>query len=321
MLGSLFGGILNLFGDQLNADRADDRQDDAQNFNSAEAAIARQFNAEQAAITRGFAHDEAAAQRRWEYDMSNSRYQRGRADLEAAGFNPMMAWMSPATYGSGASAGGGAVASAGAASSGIAGQTPGANLAGAMQSASQIEVNTALADRTRAEADEVRERTKNYDPQRREIEARIPLHQEQVNNLKQQIGESAVRIERIWEEVAQTKASAANIVQQTDNLKAALPLIKAQIAQLRALAAKESAETDEIKQRIKSDLPGLERTLGNLEALQMQMQQPLQANKERAADSFIGQMGAYLREINPLQGFIGVTPGRRHHTTIINRGR
>lgn len=295
--------LINFGSDVYKEEQQHSRQEDSQHFNAAEAAVTRDFNSAQ-----------AVAQRDWTERMDNTKFQRMTGDMRNAGLNPMLSFGQHPTTPSGA------VASGGQASAGIAG-SPGSKMdfAASMATASQIEVNKAQADKLGAEADEARERTKNYDPQRREIEAKIPMHEEQVNLMKQQIGESAVRIEKIWEEVTQVKASAANITQQTKNLIETVPLIKSQIAQLRALAAKESAETDEIKQRIKANLPGLERTLGDIEVLAEQMKQPNRANQERAADSFTGQLGAYLREINPLQGFIGVTPGRRH-TTIHQHG-
>lgn len=301
---------------------ADERQDDAQNFSQGESTAQRFFNAEEAAKSREFNSAQALAQRNWQEQMSNTAVRRHAADLSAAGFNPLLS-IAPsggATTPSGAHATS-AAASSGIGSAGIASPAHGGTIMAGLQSASQINVNEALADRTKAEAEKIRLETKDKIPAEvSEIRARIPVHQEQVNNLKQQIGESAVRIEKIWEEVSQVKATAANLSQQTQNLQAALPLIKAQIAQLKALAAKESAETNEIKQRITADLPGLERTLGNIETLQHQMSMPAHGNKERAADSLAGQIGAYLREINPLQGFIGITPGRRSSTHIHNYG-
>lgn len=304
------GGVIDFAKDMFSEQTTRNAQEDAQIFNANEAGINREFNASQAREAREFNSAQAVAQREWTERMDNTKIRRLHADLTAAGLNPLLAYHMGAQAPAGASASGQA-ASGQAASSSALGWRPSTSVAAGMQAASQIEMNSALKERTLAEADEIRERTKNYDPQRREIEARIPVHQEQVNEIKQRIGESAVRIEKIWEEVSHVKASAANIAQQTTNLQATIPLIRAQITQLKALAAKESAETAEIKQRINADLPGLERTLGNLETLAMQMAQPQHANKERAADSFAGQLGAYLREINPLQGFIGITPGRR----------
>lgn len=66
-------------------------------------------SAREAGLNRDFNAQEAEKQREWTEEMSNTAYQRARADMEEAGINPVLAL---ATNG-GASAGSGASASAG----------------------------------------------------------------------------------------------------------------------------------------------------------------------------------------------------------------
>ena len=63
-------------------------REDEQAFNAEQAEIQRQFESGQAETARQFSAAEAEKQRSWEKMMSDTSYQRQRADLEAAGYNP-----------------------------------------------------------------------------------------------------------------------------------------------------------------------------------------------------------------------------------------
>lgn len=284
--------LAGIFGGALDYAANENLQDQAQGFADYQGALQRDFNSA-----------EALKQRTWQEHMSNTAVRRNVRDMQKAGINPLLS-VHP---GGGATTPSGATASSGIANGASASSHT--NFAANMATAAQVDLLKAEAEKTRAEAKEVIERTPTHEWNRREIEARIPVHEEQVNNLRQQINHSLADVQRIHQDIRHSESSAANLDQQTKNLVATLPLIRAQVQNLQALTAKNSAETDEIKQRIKENLPQLQRTLGNLEALEKRMAQAGHANAERAADSFLGQLGAYLKHVTPLIPGIGVFLG------------
>lgn len=92
-------GGLSLIGGLVKNSADDERQERTNQFNAAQAAIAREDNAKQALLNRDF-----------QERMSSTAFQRGMADMKTAGLNPILAYQK-----GGASSPSGATASTGAA--------------------------------------------------------------------------------------------------------------------------------------------------------------------------------------------------------------
>lgn len=321
----MFGGFMDFLGKIPDYKHDETQQEDQQQFNANSAALSREFNSA-----------EAVANREFQRDMSNTSWRRGTADMMAAGINPMLAF-----HQGGASTPKGDSGSSSPASSGIA---SGASGRGTAFTAAHL--NEALADKATAEANESRVRARTYGPKidldvatAGEIGARTPTHSVSIEKMRQDIKESIERIGKIQQEVKTSASSAAHLDQQVTNLKEAIPHIHASINQLRTLSKLNEAQSvtqltqqglneahaKEIIQRVRQDLPDLEKRLGELDRIAKQMAQPGHMADEAAKSSLVGQIGAYLNALIPLNGLIGTIPlGRApkptQQTPLIHKG-
>lgn len=276
-LGNMIGNVVDLGKTYFAAD-----------FNSDEATASREFNSDQSALTRA-----------WQEQMSNTQYQRGVKDMQAAGLNPMLAY-----HLGGAGTPTGATASSSPAMAAHEGPSIAQNLVAQQQTASQINLNEALADKYKAEANESRERT--------------PTYAVSIDQMRQNIDQSKAYIDKLLQDIRTGAATASNLNQQTINLQEAIPHIRATVdqvktftrlneAQIRETAARTGRtekEMFEIQQRLAYNLPGLEATLRDLDAQSHRMQLGGQAASEAVRSGWAATLIQAAKDLNPFQAIL-----------------
>lgn len=222
--------------------------------------------------------------------MANTAWQRGVADMSAAGLNPMLAYSQ-----GGASSPQGNTFSAAPARGVHFGQV-GGNVSAV--TASQVAKLEADTDLSKAQAEEIRG-------------AKIPERHASAAKMRQEILESQERVNKIMAETTATaqgeRTSAAQQFlheQQRRNLQAELPKIAEQIKQLQALGSADwarerllSAEEVALRQKIKANLPEIDLVLKSLEVFQKRAAQPGQVAQGLTDASWFGAWNRMVRAI------------------------
>jgi len=174
-------------------------QEDTNDQNLQIAQNATAFNAAQAHENREFTAQQAEKQMNFQERMSNSAWQRGVADMQAAGINPMLAFNKGGASTPTGAMGGGSPASAV--------TIPMQNaMAAGMQSAGQI----AMLDNTQAATERTKAETRRTDADTVRVAADTGRIEALRDNIRQEMQSFEKRMERLGYETSSAKSQATH---------------------------------------------------------------------------------------------------------------
>lgn len=256
----------------------------AQVFSAEQAQRQMEFQAAQTKGQMDFQEKSLQKQMDFQERMSSTSWQRAVQDMERAGLNPMLAYSQGGASSPAGGAGSGAAASGAAghafAPRGVQAARTGFSTVGtSAQMLAEAQVAKLDAEKVNVEQDTENKRTM----QEKVIEEVIKTRVEVGNVIAQTVREVA---------------SAANIDQQTVNLERAVGQIGATIAHLNAQVDTERARQSEILQRVRANLPQVERDYKELEVLMKALETSKGVQDWKThRDQVLGRLSSILRAL------------------------
>lgn len=248
------------------------------------------------------ARQAASVQRKWLMKMSNTEVQRRKADLVAAGFNPLLA------VGNGAS-------TPTAAPARVFNETAGAanKVASAAAAAASIDLMRAQSEKSRAEAAQVRETTPGAASAQASVTSLNNANAALADMQREFTSENTIKV---IAETERTGAETRNVFATFDKIQAEIDNIAAgtRVRNVEEVSKKIAAAIDHLSLQEKAALFNYvieaEQQVRNLQKVE-------RGKAAEAAESFAGTVGAYLRAA--LGGYTTGASGAANAAGSLNR--
>lgn len=124
-------------------------------------------------------------------------------------------------------------------------------------------------------------------------------------------GRTEPEIGKLRQEISTSESQARQLEEAARHHRASAEQASAMVTQIQKTVELLQQQTSEVGQRVRANIPEVQRLLKDLQVIEAKLRQPGLYNQQAAQESLTGLLGAYLRALVPISGHIGVSGSHR----------